>query len=115
MCSRCVLMLASLMNSFVAASRLVAPSATSLRTCSSRWLSTPCAGSRTLPIRRPATVGASTASPLAAARLDAVDPGHAQVHEHDVRAQRDGPGHGLGPVAGVPHDLELGGAGERAP
>ena len=61
-------MVASLTNSFAAASRLPAPALISFRTSSSRWLSASRAGLRTRPIRRPATDGDKTASPLCAAR-----------------------------------------------
>ena len=59
--------LASLMNSRRAASRLVAPLATSWRTSSSRWVRGSTAGVRTWPSSRDATDGDSTDSPLAAA------------------------------------------------
>ncbi len=60
--------MASLMNSFAAASRLVAPRATSSSTSNSRWLSGSWAGARTWPSSRVATDGDSAASPRAAAR-----------------------------------------------
>ena len=49
--------MASLMNSRAAASRLVAPAATSSRTSSSRWLSGPAPGARNRSISRAATDG----------------------------------------------------------
>jgi len=68
MFSRWVLIVASLMNSLAAASRLVLPPATSSRTSSSRWLSGPGPGSRNRLISRVATDGDSAASPCAADR-----------------------------------------------
>ena len=41
-------------------------------------------------------------------RLDAVEPGHADVHEHDVGARSRSLGHRLEPVGSLAHDLEAG-------
>ena len=40
-------------------------------------------------------------------RLDAARPGHADVDEGDVGAERGGLPHGLVPVAGLPDDLQV--------
>src|SRR3990172_10191340 len=50
-----------------------------------------------------------------ACRLDAVEPGHPDVHEHHVRLERRRAGHGLVPGARLPADLQaLDGAEQRA-
>ena len=47
--------------------------------------------------------------------LDAVEPRHLDVHEHDVRLERRRAGHGLVPGARLPADLQaLDGAEQRA-
>ena len=43
-----------------------------------------------------------------------VDPGHAQVHEHDVGLKHLDFAHRLLPVAGFPHDVEVGMTGQHA-
>src|SRR3954464_12586356 len=46
-------------------------------------------------------------------RGEAVHPGHADVHEDDVRTQFGGQPHRLGTVAGLPHHLDVRGAAEE--
>jgi hypothetical protein len=47
-----------------------------------------------------------------ARRLDAVHPGHLEVHQHDLRLPLAGECHGLGAGAGRSRELDVGMAGE---